>query len=67
MCYTYITLVLKCELMKSSFKDDITAYLDSKGNVVGISYSSPLSPMARPCDAQKVKFACVNSTISHSI
>ena len=51
---------LQCELMKSNFKDDITAYLDGSGNVVGVSYSSPLSPLSRPCDHEKVSIVSVS-------
>eukprot|EP01035_Chromulina_nebulosa_P019148 gene19148-24987_t len=45
-----------CELQKSGFKEDITIHLDdSEKFIIGLSYSSPMMAMARPCNPNKVQ------------
>jgi hypothetical protein len=53
---------VQCELQKSGFKEDITVYFDAKQKLMGVSYSTPASTVARECDSTKVEvqwFICV--------
>lgn len=56
-CFSYVTAAIpSCELQKSGFKEDILLYLDvNNSNVIGITYSSPVIALQRPCDATKIK------------
>lgn len=49
-----LTSLPACELQKSGYKEDLTVYLDTNQNIIGVSYSSPTSTVARECDASKV-------------
>lgn len=44
-----------CELQKSGFKEDVILNLDQTNSyVIGISYSSPIIALSRPCDPKKI-------------
>lgn len=44
-----------CDLQKSGFKEDIALHLDNNGSIIGLSYSSPVMAISKPCDSSKVK------------
>jgi hypothetical protein len=50
-----VTSIPACELQKSAFKEDLTMYIDTSKNVMGVSYSSPVIALSRPCDPSKIK------------
>lgn len=44
-----------CKLQSSGFKEDLSIHLDRNNVVVGLSYSSPIIALPRPCDPALVK------------
>lgn len=52
--YLYLFFAFKCELQKSGFKEDIIVHLNNNNDLVGLSYSSPVIALSRPCDPSKV-------------
>lgn len=49
-----LSFSMQCELQKSGFREDLLLHLDSAGEVMGLSYSSPVIALPRPCDPSAV-------------
>jgi hypothetical protein len=53
----------QCKLQSSGFKEEISVHLDDNNNVLGVSYSSPIVALPRPCDPNLVcirSWLCIN-------
>ena len=54
---TYISTAIPiCALQKSGFREEIILHRDLHGNFIGMSYSSPVIALPRPCDPHAVIF-----------
>ena len=52
---TYISTTIPiCALQKSGFREEIILHRDLHGNFIGMSYSSPVIALPRPCDPHAV-------------
>lgn len=49
------SLSLKCDLQKSGFREDILIHMSNGGDIIGISYTSPVIALPRPCDPKAVR------------
>lgn len=48
---TAIASIPVCELQKSGFKEDVVLHMDSRDQIIGLSYSAPEMTISRSCDS----------------
>lgn len=54
----FVHAYLQCELQKSGFKEDISLHLDESNQyIIGLSYSSPVIAVSRPCNPSNVNYS----------
>lgn len=49
--------------MKSGFKEEMFVHVDASFNVIGLSYSSPVIALPRPCEPNKVALTLLHVLI----